>query len=68
MCEPASAAPLAGLLKKRRDGHDFSRDTIVIILTGHGLKDPATALAQFPETAPMRADLDTLLALLAVPA
>jgi threonine synthase len=41
-CEPASAASVAGLLSR---GADDAR-RIVCVLTGHGLKDPQTALAQ----------------------
>jgi threonine synthase len=43
-CEPASAASLAGLLKRRREGADLRGQTAVCILTGSGLKDPDTAL------------------------
>ena len=68
MCEPASAAPIAGLLKRRHAGEDLSNRTVVAILTGHGLKDPATALAQFGELTPIEAEIDSLLSLLAVPA
>jgi threonine synthase len=39
-CEPASAASVAGLLKH---GADAAR-SVVCVLTGHGLKDPQTAL------------------------
>ncbi len=42
-CEPASAACVAGLIKYARD-HDLRERTIVCIITGHGLKDPETAL------------------------
>jgi threonine synthase len=41
-CEPASAASVAGLLA--HGAPDARR--IVCVLTGHGLKDPQTALAQ----------------------
>jgi len=61
MCEPASAAPLAGIRKLGEEGHDLSSMTIVAVLTGHGLKDPATALAQFAELTPVEATLDALL-------
>lgn len=44
-CEPASAASIAGLLKYRDMGIPKG-DTIVAILTGHGLKDPHTAIEQ----------------------
>jgi threonine synthase len=40
-CEPASAASVAGLLKYGADG----AQEIVCVLTGRGLKDPETALA-----------------------
>ncbi len=39
-CEPASAAGVAGLLKYGADG----AQRIACVLTGHGLKDPQTAL------------------------
>jgi threonine synthase len=37
--EPASAAPLAGLLKLSRQGVDFSGKLIICVVTGTGLKD-----------------------------
>jgi threonine synthase len=42
LCEPASAASVAGLLA--HGARDARR--VVCVLTGHGLKDPDTALAQ----------------------
>ena len=42
-CEPASAASIAGLLKAKREGKDFSDQKVVCILTGNGLKDPDLA-------------------------
>jgi len=39
-CEPASAASVAGLLMRGAEG----AQRIVCVLTGHGLKDPRTAL------------------------
>ncbi len=41
-CEPASAASVAGLLKRREEVP--SGATVVCVLTGNGLKDPATAI------------------------
>jgi threonine synthase len=38
-CEPASAVTLAGLKKLRAQGSVASGDTVVLILTGHSLKD-----------------------------
>jgi len=43
-CEPASAAPVAGLLRLSREKRDFRGQTIVAVLTGHGLKDPQSAI------------------------
>lgn len=45
--EPASAAPLAGLLKWSKE-HDVSGRRIVCIVTGSGLKDPDTAMKDAP--------------------
>jgi threonine synthase len=38
-CEPASAVTLAGLKKLRSDGKVASGETVVLVLTGHTLKD-----------------------------
>ncbi|MGA7256234.1 MAG: threonine synthase [Terracidiphilus sp.] len=38
-CEPASAVTLAGLKKLRAQGKVNSTDTVVLVLTGHTLKD-----------------------------
>ncbi|MDQ6964428.1 MAG: threonine synthase [Mariprofundales bacterium] len=43
-CEPASAASVAGVIKRNRAGLFQPGDTIVCTLTGHGLKDPETAM------------------------
>jgi len=43
-CEPASAASVAGVLKKHAAGELDSGQTIVCTLTGNGLKDPQWAL------------------------
>ena len=42
--EPASAAPLAGLLKLARQGGAFCQRRIVCVVTGTGLKDPDIAI------------------------
>jgi len=42
--EPASAAGVAGLLAAVESGQVFSGATVAITVTGHGLKDTATAL------------------------
>jgi threonine synthase len=49
-CEPASAAAVAGLLAHGTRSPDGSVPArIVCVLTGHGLKDPDTALSGGPE-------------------
>ena len=42
--EPASAATVAGLVKMVKAGRFEPGSTLVLTLTGHGLKDPDTAL------------------------
>jgi threonine synthase len=43
-CEPASAASIAGALRDLKSGRIPAGKTIVCTLTGHGLKDPDTAI------------------------
>jgi threonine synthase len=45
-CEPASAASVAGALRDIRNGRIPAGSSVVCTLTGHGLKDPDTAIAQ----------------------
>jgi len=56
--EPASAATVAGLSKLIKAGRFEPGSTLVLTLTGHGLKDPDTALesASRPTTVPPRVD------------
>ncbi len=49
-CEPSSATSLAGLFKDLKAGRIEAGSTIVATLTGHGLKDPDTAIAQSQPT------------------
>jgi threonine synthase len=60
-CEPASAAGVAGILKYRDDLPD---GPIVCTLTGHGLKDPETAVLEAVLPAPIPPRLDAVLELL----
>jgi threonine synthase len=53
-CEPASAACVAGLLKYGAEG------TVVCVLTGHGLKDPTTAIDQAPGVVSCGPEFDAL--------
>jgi threonine synthase len=52
--EPASAASLAGVWRLLREGRLEEGTRVVLTLTGHGLKDPATAekVAQLPPPVP----------------
>jgi len=52
-CEPASAAAVAGLLRYGADG----ARRIVCVLTGHGLKDPQTALDHAGAVLPCEPDI-----------
>ncbi|MHA6627703.1 threonine synthase [Pseudonocardia sichuanensis] len=47
--EPASAASVAGLLQSSADGTLPRGSLVVCTVTGHGLKDPDTALLAAPE-------------------
>src|SRR3712207_2299370 len=55
-CEPASAASVAGLLKHGADG----ADRLACVLTGHGLKDPQTALGHAGSVVPCEPDIDAV--------
>jgi threonine synthase len=55
-CEPASAASVAGLVKFGADG----AQRVACVLTGHGLKDPQTALDQAEPVVPCDASLDAV--------
>jgi threonine synthase len=52
-CEPASAASVAGLLKYGSEG----AERVACVLTGHGLKDPQTALDQASAVVPCEPDI-----------
>ncbi|MEE8387611.1 MAG: threonine synthase [Acidiferrobacterales bacterium] len=60
-CEPASATSLAGAIRDINEGKIKDGSRLVCTLTGHGLKDPDTAIKQ--STAPMikiKAELDAV--------
>ncbi len=48
-CEPASAASIAGVLKMAKKTYFKKGEVVVCTLTGHGLKDPDTAISQCPK-------------------
>jgi threonine synthase len=52
-CEPASAAGVAGLLKNGAGG----AERVACVLTGHGLKDPQTALSHAGSVVPCEPDI-----------
>jgi len=52
-CEPASAAGVAGLIAYGADG----ASTVACVLTGHGLKDPQTALGEAGSVVPCEPDI-----------
>jgi threonine synthase len=54
--EPASAAPIAGLLKSAEKFPDGSR--VVCTVTGHGLKDPEAVLRSIGKFEPVPAKID----------
>ncbi len=45
-CEPASAASIGGAMRDIKSGKIPEGSTVVCTLTGHGLKDPDTAIKQ----------------------
>lgn len=59
-CEPASAASVAGLIKQHRLGKLPQGSTIVAVLTGNGLKDPTSAMADIDEVKPCPATEEAL--------
>jgi threonine synthase len=53
-CEPASAASVAGLLAHGAHGR------VVCVLTGHGLKDPQTAMDRAASVVPCEPDIESV--------
>jgi len=64
--EPASAATVAGLIKVVKAGRIEPGSTVVLTLTGHGLKDPESALESSSRPTTVPATLDAVLAQLAL--
>ena len=56
-CEPASAASVAGLIARAEAGDFAPGETVVCVLTGHGLKDPDTAIVNSEPVRRLPADL-----------
>ena len=64
-CEPASAAPVAALLRAVADGSLERGATVVCVLTGHGLKDPDRAEVEGSRPTRCEASIEALEPLLA---
>ena len=64
--EPASAATVAGLIKTVKAGRIEPGSTVVLTLTGHGLKDPESALESSTRPTTVAATLDAVRAQLAL--
>jgi len=62
--EPASAASVAGMLKCGASGGLKPGSVVVCTLTGHGLKDPDTALKNLSNTIVVEPDIDKVFRLL----
>ena len=59
--EPASAAGLAALIQEiKKESIDPAGKNIVIVLTGHGLKDPAAAITQAADPVELAPSLEAL--------
>ena len=59
--EPASAAGLAGLIKETEAGKlDLKGKKVVMICTGHGLKDPDIITSQFTKPQAVKPELEEL--------
>lgn len=61
-CEPASAAALAGAARLAREGFIRAGERVVIILTGHTLKDPDFVLEQSSPRAALEPETVAVLA------
>jgi threonine synthase len=59
-CEPASAISVAGVLHDLEEGRIREGSTIVCTLTGHGLKDPDTAIGQCVKPQTVDAELSEI--------
>ena len=58
--EPASASSIAGLKKLVKNGVISSDERVVCVTTGHGLKDPDTAITQSEKPIEVEADISAI--------
>jgi len=59
-CEPASAAGVAGVRKLASGGRLHRSETVVCVLTGHGLKDPDAVQAEEGSLAAVAPEVDAI--------
>jgi threonine synthase len=59
-CEPASAASVAGVRRLASAGRIGRNETVVCVLTGHGLKDPDAVQAEEGTLTPVAPDLGSI--------
>lgn len=59
-CEPASATGAAGVARLAREARVHRSETVVCILTGHGLKDPDIVAGEEGSLTPVGADLGSI--------
>jgi len=65
-CEPASAAGVAGVRRLAAEGRIGAGETVVCILTGHGLKDPDAIQGEEGTLTPIPPDLASVRAAIGV--
>jgi threonine synthase len=59
-CEPASAAGVAGVRRLAAEGRIEGDQTVVCVLTGHGLKDPDAVQAEEGTLTPVAPDIGSI--------
>jgi threonine synthase len=59
-CEPASATGVAGVARLAGEGRLHRSESVVCILTGHGLKDPDIVAGEEGSLTPIPADLGSI--------
>jgi threonine synthase len=65
-CEPASAAGVAGVRRLAREGRLHRSETVVCVLTGHGLKDPDAVQAEEGSLTAVAPEVDAIRAAMGI--
>jgi threonine synthase len=63
-CEPASAASVAGVIKKNKENYFRSECNVVCTLTGQGLKDPDRAVMRVSKPIVLKPELNSIIKVL----